>query len=465
MKKNLWQTAALCTAIISVIFTGCQKATYDGFVSPAQGESSLKPVDSCYIEQNYQDKPAAKEETLQTFSSENNLCVIEKKKSYYNITLDLEKGSHYAVGKAYGETIVKQIPEYPSAVESYLYENIRQAFAGIQDDYTALEQRLDALKNSLDQDYQQEIEGFAEAVSGNTEKGFHQDGKLSYQEAMLIHMVPDALRPTACSSISVNGNKTKSGHRITSRIMEWSLGSENQLANYHCVTHFKNADKSFTSVGSLGMLDVITAINDNGVMMGCHDVGTNTSAKYTYKNKTCYSYGFRYALENYATAKEAGDYLIKNSRKYTYSSNALISDANDVFCAEMCVNTTDGRSVLRSSNTALNPGLEWTDPNTFCIVNSFVVKGNQDQMTATPTNLVRWEKYKKLFSDEKEITLNRFKELLTSEKTIDSPIIVFRNNYAVYILIADYDTKTIQAYFVSPEGPTDEPEFINLGKY
>ena len=47
--------------------------------------------------------------------------------------------------------------------------------------------------------YRQEIESFAK-VMADGEEGYSENGVLSYIEVLTMQMIPDALRPTACSA-------------------------------------------------------------------------------------------------------------------------------------------------------------------------------------------------------------------------------------------------------------------------
>ncbi len=468
MKNRIIKMIALALVVIcGATLGGCSgnTPTYEGFDIPKQEESTLKPVGKYYIEKNNDNVKPEKEKTIQTCSSKDGLCVIKIKPSYYDVTLDYEKGSSKKVGAAYAEAIVAAYPGYPKMLEGYLFENIRAAFGGTLDDFSALQERVDTLKGSLDKIYQDEMEGFADAIKTTDESGFKEDGKLSREEAILINMVPDALRPTACSAVTVNGNITSTKHRMTARILEWNLGSDNQLSSVHCVTHFKNGEKSFTSIGFLGMMDILTAVNKDGLVIGELDVGSASGQEFTCEGKTCYSYGLRYSIENFATAKEAGQYLIDNSSRYTYCVNILLTDDKNAYSAELSVTEADGHSVLRDSSTPLNDGLEWNSKDCLGMVNSFAAKGNADLMTATPENLVRWKKFNELFCSEDNITLNRFKELLTCEKTEDSPVINFRGDNLVHMVVFDYDTHSIQAILNNDKQEADNQKFVDLGTF
>ena len=93
-----------------------------------------------------------------------------------------------------------------------------------------------------------------------------------------------------------------------------------------------------------------------------------------------------------------------------------------------------------------------------------MTKGNSDKITEEPSNIVRWRKYEQLFTTEKEkLSLNHFKELLTSEKIIDSPLINFRSPNLIHMVVVDFDTHRMQAVFCGKE-LTDDPVWIDLGK-
>ena len=64
----------------------------------------MKKVGSLNVEEEvtYTDD-SEKEEVIETFSSADGLCVIEKYPTYYDVTLDYEKGEPAEVGKAYAE--------------------------------------------------------------------------------------------------------------------------------------------------------------------------------------------------------------------------------------------------------------------------------------------------------------------------------------------------------------------------
>ena len=462
--KKLRKISAVTLSLSLCFLAGCGTPSYDGFQFPPSKQSTLKPLTTggYYIERNYDGVEPTVEKTESTVSSADGICVIEKKKSYYDVTLDCENSTPSQRGAAYAEAILKMCPTYKTDLDGYIFD-LTEMLMIKEDMYDDVTLGMNVLKSSLDTDYREELEAFAEKMSGGVH-GIKKDGKLSFEEAAVASMVPDLLRITACSAITANGNKTESGHRIAVRVLEWDLGSKNQLSKFHSVVHFKNYDSSFTSIGLLGTLNVVTGVNCHGLMVGELDVGSAHSAKFQVEGKTCFSYDLRKIMETYTNAKDAAEFIAGRSSVHTYNVNIYLADDKDAFDIEDVVSKEDGKTVIRDGNTELLDGLTWKDPDILCLVNSFVTKGNADKITEDKDNLVRWRKYESLFTSETEkLSVTRVKELMASEKIIDSSLINIRSEGVVHLIVTDFATHKIQAIFGGEEA-TDEPEWIDLGK-
>lgn len=447
----------------AMLLTGCGRKGYNGFVIPEQGPSTLVPTDNILKESNYTGIPPKKEKIIRTVSSDDGLCVIKLMESYYDVTLDLTKGDHYSAGAAYGDAINMLYPEYPELCEGYIYENIKSAFPELKNNYSGIKKRTDHFFSVIEEDYRQEINGLAEHICGDSD-GFVQDGILSRDEAVLMQFIPDVLRGTACSALSASGNTTESGERITCRVLEWQLGSDNQICNAHTLLHIKNGEKSFVSLAPLGFLTILTAVNDDGLLIGELDVGSKKMVKYTCDNKSSYTYDLRYILENFKSAREAAEYLTANARSYPYSFNALATDKNDAFIAEVCVSPEDGDPFIRNGSTELMDGLEWDNPEYLCAVNSFSAQNSSDSITHSESNIIRWNRYNELFCSQKKVSLDRFKELMTCERT-DNSLVRIRSDNMMHMFIADYSTCTMQAVLTDTDGVKESPDFIDLGSW
>ncbi|SCW43802.1 hypothetical protein SAMN05660484_01025 [Eubacterium ruminantium] len=431
--------------------------------------NGMKKVGSLNVEEevNYSDE-STKERPGLCISSENELCKIDVYDSYYDVTLDYENGSPSEVGKAYAEAILKVMPDYDSMMESVLYENIKNSYDGRNVNYDDLKKRITTLIAAIPDEYRIEIESFAKAMSDG-EEGYSENGKLSYIEILTFQIIPDALRPTACSALSLWGNKTKTGERITLRNLEWNMGSEDQLTRIHAVVHMKKGKESITSINVLGLLDILTAVNDDGVMIGILDVGSKLHSPFVYEGKKCYTFEVRYALEHFSTAKEAGEFLVGESGDFTWCNNLLVTDKKDAFC---CENATaevavDGKakSVLRSEDTEIMEGLSWDSKDSLCIVNTFASKGNQDRFTGEPFNINRWVKYNKWVSETDKFSVADVKGLMAREVVEQYEVDNIHNRGTVHTVILDYATCTIHVSFTKGSYADDVPNYIDVGTY
>lgn len=425
----------------------------------------MKPVDSYLTKEvrEYKDE-GTKETSVSTLSSEDGLCVIKVMPSYYDVTLDYEKGDRASVGKAYGTLIRERMPDYIDVMEPYIYENIRMAYGG---NYTeaAVETREKVLFESWRQEYREEISAFAEAISGGVH-GIAEDGKLSYEEAVLAQMIPDALRPTCCSALSLWGSKTSTGDRITLRNLEWNLGSDNQMGKIHAVTHMKNGDRSLTAISALGLLDIISGINDNGVFAAILDVGSVQDEAYVCEGKKCYTMDLRFALEECSTARDLGEFMVRESGNYTWCHNLIITDSNDSFCAEDCVSQVVesgyGKSVLRDCNTPILKDLSWDSQDSLCVVNSFASEGNQDGFSGSNSNIIRFAKYNEWVKAKDKFSPKDVKELITQETVDQYAVQNVHSAGSAQLILIDYHTGSVQVAFSGPDGVTDKPDFIEV---
>ncbi|MBR6483874.1 MAG: hypothetical protein IKT14_02540, partial [Clostridiales bacterium] len=196
-------------------------------------------------------------EVVGEYGTEDDICHVIIYEEYFDVTLNETDCTPYEAGFAYGQAVRILCPDIDEAMEPYIFENIRGAFPDIGDDYTPVEDRMFSLFSSLDEHYRQEISGLCDAMCGDVH-GICPDNVISVEEMMLMQMVPDALRPTACSGLSLWGSKTETGDMITLRCLEWNLGSDNSMTKVHTVLHIVNGDKSFTAFSFIGLLDVIS---------------------------------------------------------------------------------------------------------------------------------------------------------------------------------------------------------------
>lgn len=466
-RKVFLKSITITATAFSLLLSGCTQ-------TPAvSGAGSMVKVGSVNAQEeaHYSDDSAA-EELIESFASQDGLCEIKQYASYYDVTLDYEKGSPEEVGAAYAGVLKEAVPSYEAVIEPYLYENMRRAFGGRSVNYDALTERILTLEAAIPTEYRSEIESFAK-VMAEGEEGYSANGKLSYIELLTAQIIPDALRPTACSALSLSGSMTATGQRITMRNLEWNIGSDAQITDIHAVTHMKKAERSITVIGMLGIFDIITAVNDDGVMIGILDVGSDTSAvdgmPFVYEGKKCYTFEIRIALEQFDNAKDAGEFLNSESGDFTWCNNMLISDKNDVFCCENATREVQeaGRavSVLRDPETELMEGLLWDRKEAFCIVNSFASRGNNDSFTGMQGNIDRFAKYNLWVNEKETFSAADVKALMAKEHVKEYGVVNVHNSGTVHTVLLDYSTGNIQVAFTQDYYAEDVPEYVSVGHY
>lgn len=472
MKKRI---LSLFTAGLFLVTTGCsQAAGYEDFYIPEQPASSLELVSDAYRTEltAYEDN-GIPDTCLETFASDDSVCEIRQMEHYYDVTIHYEGHTPSEAGKAYAQAAIKAFPEFHTIIEPYLYENIMLAFPAVMDDFTSVEERVTCLAESLRPDQKEELFSFAEELSDGLH-GFAEDGHISYEEAITSNLIPEALRGTACSALSLWGKKTENGDMIATRFLDWSLGSENQMCMLHAVIHADKGDRSYTGISFLGFCSLISAINDDGVFAAILDVGSYDE-KYVYKDRKCYTYELRYALETYDSARSVGKFMVDSSDTFTYSHQIYVADGKETFCAEDAVaglqKSGKGYSVLRDSSTPLQDVIHWDNPDSLCVVNSFAAKGNQDLFTGSSSNHVRFCKYNEWVAAEDRFTVGELKSAITREqvnlgvKESEPDVMNIRNRGTSQIIIVDYHTGRIQVSFTSPNGPSDDVIFTDIGHF
>ncbi len=474
MKKSMRSTAVVLSLFLAAGLTGCgESKTYESYEIPEEKESILTPVGNTNVENPiiYEDAGVPDKE-ISSFSSDNGACVIKKMEHYYDITLDYESFTPAEVGKAYGEEITEVYPDYHEIIEPYIYSNIYTGFPALTDDFDPVWERVSMLAETIPEDYWEELDAFAKALSGDVH-GYSEDGHISYEEAVTFCFIPEALRGTACSALSLWGEKTSTGDMITCRNLEWNLGTDFEMCKIHSVVHAKKGEKSYTGISFLGFESIVSAINNDGVFAAILDVGS-MNEKYVYEDRKCYTYDLRYALEEFDTAKEVGDFMVANSANYTWSHNLIISDKDASYCAEDAVSQLQesgkGYSILRDNETPLLDGLSWDNLDSLCIVNSFASEGNQDGFVSQH-NFARFNKYNDWVASQDKFTVGELKTALTQEKVAqgeeagEAKVDNTRSTSTVQLIIVDYNTGRVQVSFTPETGPTDDVVFTDIGCY
>ncbi|MCL6588802.1 MAG: hypothetical protein K6U80_02510 [Firmicutes bacterium] len=314
----------------------------------------------------------------------NKPVIITNEGEYYNVCLDYNSGlTHQQMGAEYAAQIKTILPEYEALVDSYIAEITMS-----DEIYQLMLFRTGEIKPQVNQDYLDEIEGMASQFSGGADN-VRGDQKISRDEFYFFNLIPDAIRETQCSAVAVFGSGSALKQTMVARNLDWYGGSANQIPQIQAVITVRQKDKSICSIGYLGFQGVITGFNRHGVFAGILDSGSG--APYVSKDRNSYPLDLRYALENNKTLNDVAGFMKDPARNYTCNHLIFLAGPKDGQVLENNFSGCDtARRALRSSQSKLNPGINWGFNQAVGAVNSFLLSGNFDNHTQYPHNVRRW---------------------------------------------------------------------------
>jgi len=317
---------------------------------------------------------------------------------YYQVIIDLTGGHTLAdIAVEYINDVRAINPAFESLGDSYIADFIGAELADIlpaQLVYGELISRCQDFLSQLPEEYRQALETSAEQLSGGTDNVMG-DGKLSFDEAMMLNLITDVARPTACSAVAVWGSRSATGNTLATRNCEWEPGNSNQLAQLHAVTTIRDGERSLCMVGWLGFFAAVTVMNDDGIFAAILD--SETGAAYSSSGKRSYVFDLLIALRDYSTIEEVAAFLTDDTKQYAFNHNIFFADATRAMVLENNFSGfgTGMRRALRESSSVLRDGVSWGFDNAICTVNSFLLDGNSDNHNV-PYNTIRWERFKEM---------------------------------------------------------------------
>lgn len=328
---------------------------------------------------------------------------LENKGTYWEVVMDYTTGkTPYEMGKELGEAIIQAVPDYQALMDT----SLTTGFGGFQQYVDMCYGRFDSVE--VHQKYVDELEGLAAGLDVVDESALG-DGKLSRDELFLFNYQADVAHPTECSAIAVWDGLSKTGHTLVSRTLGLHTYTRGG-GETNSVLTVKDGEKSYSNIGYLGFMGILTAFKPNGLYLAVFDSGLtqpahNPGDKNPVVMPADYSrttsslvFDARYALENFSTMDEVCEYM--TSKDYHWNHNWLVADTEQAKVIENNISGPEGwtgKQLVRDVETPLNPGVEaWvlddsgtTDTHSIGIVNSFVAEGNYDNHTTHPRNVNR----------------------------------------------------------------------------
>lgn len=384
---------------------------------------------------------------------------IQDMGTYYNVSVDYTAGlSRKEMGAALAKAILEVVPNYEYLIDSYIAENITQY------EYPYSLFRAEDIKSQLDKEYYEELEGMGEVFSGGETNEWN-DGRISADEVFLFNLFPDVIRNTQCSFVSVYGERSETGNTITGRNLDWYSGSVNQLPLLHSIMTIDYGDKKLCSVGFLGFMGIITAINDSKVFAGILDATTGQA--YDSAGKRSYVFDLRYAMENTDTMDAAAEYMLGAGKHYAVNHLIGFSDPTTSFILEnnisgIGIGSQRNRRAIRYEDSKLNDNITWGISNAVGTVNSFLLYGNHDNHTQNKYNTLRWKNMKSELLGKGETVSAEEMQALITFKEHDTPASFSEggdlyNKMTLQTMV--FEPKTMElSVFMQPRDTKEDPK-------
>lgn len=384
---------------------------------------------------------------------------ITPKTMYYEVQIDYSTGDRYDIGKEYGTKVLSSVPNYEEELESVLVETV---FGLNQQDpnitYQTLINRALDISINVQPQYLEEIEGFASTLSGGT-TNILGDGKMSRDEFLMLNFLPDIATVTSCSAVAVYGDRSVTGQTIVGRNTDWYPGSRGQMGYANAVVYVKTGSKQVISLGYLGMIGDLVAINSDGVFVA--NLYSDTDAPYSAVGKRSVLLDIREAIETSDTVDKVGAFLGDSSRVYAYHNNMYIADKN---VAKVLENDYERNRAMRVEDSELNPGIEWGISEAIACVNGFVLKGNYSVTFHKPGNEERWDNFVRLVIEQgDEVNSDGIKTIMTYHKEggggEDDGDIYWKNT--IQSLTYSFSDNKLELWLHPPTGEFyDDPVFV-----
>jgi predicted choloylglycine hydrolase len=273
------------------------------------------------------------------------------------------RGTHYEIGRAYGESI-RGIDSYQISSE----EKIEFALK--------CEERLDIHAPDL----VEELRGFSDGLN------------LDYHSVITTCLVPTEM--SGCNLFTIKGEHTSGGHPFFVRHMDWLEEDLKHLNLLETSPHEKYTVLGF-NFSDFGCYD---GINNAGLAIGSASIPF-----YTGKNNIGLreNIATRWTLDNFSTVKEAVSYL-----KNIPHTNAIVFLIADKTGTSARVECTPTRVAAEISENSIN------------IVCNFFILNEMVELDRMPKEDRAWNYYRRIkqwFSDHrKELNLEHVKEICRS---------------------------------------------------
>jgi len=378
---------------------------------------------------------------------------------YYMITLDYNSGlSHKEMGELLGKEIKDNIPNYAAYCDKIMAPYLG---GGQKHEYTIqyyVENTKRLMKN-IDKDYVDELEGMASQLC-NTNETRPFDNKLSKDEFLFMNFIQEVVLSTDCSASSIYGNKTVDGKTISGVNIDMDISTRNTLIGQtgktveldaspmraiSAITIYKQGDKSFCNIGYAGLMGVNSAFNDDKVFTTL--INTETEKPGNLDDVRTTAFDLRYALENNKTMDETIAFMADEGHKY-YKDNIILfsdPDTSKVLENDLRIGGNSIKRAVRTADSELNDSVTWGIPDSVAIINSFMLKGNNDNLYKY-NNKIRLERFRKLITEKGDSSdFQDMKEIMSFTNSDENVEVGSQFDGSIY------NIKSLQSIVFKPE--------------
>ena len=403
----------------------------------------------------------------------NETVTIEDRGSHYFLSIDYTTGkSHPEIGKLIGKSLLRGVDDFEKRYDNLVALTAKnygfpETVKGTPEEhYMLFMNRVNDLKPLLPQTIKEEIEGAAACFSGGS-TDIMGDGKLSINEYYFINLIIEASENSECCAVSAFGSASESGNTITARVMDWYIDTDQkEVEHLFGITEYRYDSFTLYSVGIVGHLGIISGIRSNGIYSAV--LFSRNSTPYSSIGKYSYSMELRYAMENYSSIEEISGYMKSDKRNYTMNHNIIFSDKEKSFVLENDIQGgPNSKREIRNWDSQLNDTVEWGFENRIACVNSFIIKGKDDNHTTVGGNQNRWLEILKLMSEKKlPLSYNDMRFIITyfpDEKPGDFDAGGLYTEWTKQIMIFQPEDMSLNIFFSPQKGALPaEPSFEKI---
>jgi hypothetical protein len=401
---------------------------------------------------------------------------------YYTVDLTVPDGedAHFELGKAYGQAIVRAVPNFETLADGYINHLANMAGPVLAPlAYRLMLKRAAHVKQQIPLEYQQEIDGIASTLSGFNGPSRLGDGKISADELELFNTMPDVCRISQCCAAAFYGSSSADGKTIVGRNLDWTDGSEamHEMLQLHAVVHIHDHGKELITLGFLGVQGCITGVNEDGLFTAILDSGTG--APYDARNKRSFYMDLRKQMEVQQLIEPLSARMMMLAPQNAFNHLIFAADAHRAFVIEdnfsgpTILSTKKYSPAPRYWNSTLHDGIVWNHADAVATVNSFLLKSHFDNQTAAirvrgsergafdfrnesgaAHNVKRWEtmtsRVAVLLQDSGKVDSEGLKRLMTANVTGwpgNPDCGDLMNKDTMQSVIYQPDTRRLQVYF------------------